>query len=386
MMNGLQEVRIQILRAMREKHEERHHQHQREHHWNMFAKRPQRLFHVGDAMLLPGLRLGHARADVKRQQRRQPAHPEHHSPAHVEREVRQDQSRGDGGKNVSDGVAALQNAREQPGLLSGILQSGYSIGYILAAIASRLILPHFSFDMGWRVMFWVGGLPALLALYIRTSVPESEAWKQHRVADMKESLRTLGKHVPMMLSLMLMMTLFMFLSHGTQDLYPDFLKTIHHFSQAAVSNLAIFYNIGAVVGAMIFGMLSQRRGRRFAIVCAVALALVAIPVWAFGPTLLTLALGAFVMQAGVQGAWGVIPAHLNELSPDSVRGLVPGLAYQLGILFASPVNTIEHHLYLRLGYQWALGSFELVNIFLLAFVVMFGSERKGRSFFIETRT
>jgi len=242
------------------------------------------------------------------------------------------------------GVGASLAMEQAPprwrGLLSGILQSGYSIGYILAAIASRLILPHFSFDMGWRVMFWVGGLPALLALYIRTSVPESEAWKQHRVADMKESLRTLGKHVPMMLSLMLMMTLFMFLSHGTQDLYPDFLKTIHHFSQAAVSNLAIFYNIGAVVGAMIFGMLSQRRGRRFAIVCAVALALVAIPVWAFGPTLLTLALGAFVMQAGVQGAWGVIPAHLNELSPDSVRGLVPGLAYQLGILFASGTNSI----------------------------------------------
>jgi SHS family lactate transporter-like MFS transporter len=266
------------------------------------------------------------------------------------------------------------------GLLSGILQSGYSMGYILAAVAARLILPHFAPDFGWRVMFWVGGLPALLALYIRSSVPESEAWKQHRVATMRDSLRILRENAGLMIGLVIMMTFFMFLSHGTQDLYPDFLKTVHHFSQNRVADLAIFYNVGAVVGAMIFGQLSERRGRRFAVVAALALALLVIPFWAFGPSLLVLAAGSFLMQVGVQGAWGVVPAHLNELSPDSVRGLVPGLAYQLGILCAAGTNSIEFALQHRFGYQWALAGFETVVIVCLATAVILGTERRGKQF------
>ncbi len=172
----------------------------------------------------------------------------------------------------------------------------------------------------------------------------------------------------------------MFLSHGTQDLYPDFLKTHHGISAATVSLMAIFYNVGAILGAVVFGQLSEVLGRRAAMVAALGLSLVVIPLWAFGETLAVLAAGAFLMQVGVQGAWGVIPAHLSELSPDAVRGVVPGLAYQLGILIAAPTNTIEYALRDRLGYQWALGSFEIATILALAAIVLLGRENRGRLF------
>ncbi len=176
------------------------------------------------------------------------------------------------------------------------------------------------------------------------------------------------------------MTLMMFLSHGSQDLYPDFLKSGRGFSAALVSYIAILYNVGAVLGAIAFGHFSEKMGRRRSMAAALALSLAVIPAWAFGGSLAALALGAFVMQVGVQGAWGVIPAHLNELSPDPVRGLMPGFAYQLGILLASATNTMEYALRDRLGYAWALATFETANIILLAVVVMLGSERKGKSF------
>jgi len=266
------------------------------------------------------------------------------------------------------------------GILSGVVQSGYSCGYLLAAVASRLILPHWS----WRAMFWAGGAPALLAFYIRLKVPESEAWRESRLASVSGILRTISAQWRGFLYLVAMMTLMMFLSHGTQDLYPDFLKTAHGISQALASDIAIFYNVGAIVGAVIFGQLSENIGRRRSMLLALVVALAIIPLWAFGSTLPALILGAFVMQVGVQGAWGIIPAHLNELAPDAARGLIPGLAYQLGILFASPTNTIEHHLYERLGYQWALGGFEIANIILLGTMIALGSERRGRSFRVKT--
>jgi SHS family lactate transporter-like MFS transporter len=180
--------------------------------------------------------------------------------------------------------------------------------------------------------------------------------------------------------LVLLMTMMMFLSHGTQDLYPHFLKKVHGFSGSVISSMAIFYNIGAVLGAIIFGQLSERLGRRRTMIAALVLSLAVIPAWAFGKSLLVLAVGAFLMQIGVQGAWGVIPAHLNELSPDAVRGLMPGFAYQLGILFAAPTNSIEFALQRRLGYPWALASFETVNIVFLAITLWLGSEKKGKSF------
>lgn len=265
------------------------------------------------------------------------------------------------------------------GVLSGILQSGYSVGYLLAAVCARVVLPLW----GWRAMFWVGGAPALLALYIRAKVPESEAWRQHRVGSVGAILRTLVTHWRRFAYLVLLMTFMMFLSHGTQDLYPDFLRSVRGLSPATVSYVAILYNVGAVAGAVVFGHLSERIGRRRSMIAALALSLAVIPLWAFGASLATLAVGAFLMQMGVQGAWGIIPAHLNELAPDAARGLVPGLAYQLGILVAAPTNTIEYALRDRFGYEWALGSFEIATIVVLATVVLAGSEQRGRSFVRE---
>jgi SHS family lactate transporter-like MFS transporter len=262
------------------------------------------------------------------------------------------------------------------GLLSGILQSGYSIGYLLAALAARFVEPN----LGWRAMFWIGGAPALLALYIRTKVPESEAWKQHRAPSTAAILAVVKQHWTTAAYLVLMMTLMMFFSHGTQDLYPDFLKTAHGASSRMVSYIAILYNVGAVAGAVLFGHLSDRMGRRRSMIAAFMLSLAAIPAWAFGGPIVVIAIAAFVMQAGVQGAWGIIPAHLNELSPDQARGLLPGLAYQLGILIAAPTNSIEYALRDKFGYSWALAGFELVNIVLLVTVVALGRENKGRGF------
>ena len=275
---------------------------------------------------------------------------------------------------------AMEHApRKWRGLLSGVLQSGYSIGYLLAAVAARFVLP----TLGWRWMFWIGGAPALLALYVRTHVPESEAWRQHRVPTMGAIVETVGKHWKLFAYLVLLMTLFMFLSHGTQDLYPDFLKHEHGVAANQVAYLAILYNIGAVVGAILFGHLSERLGRRTSILAALALSLVMVPMWAFGGTIFILAVGAFVMQMGVQGAWGIVPAHLNEVAPDAVRGLVPGLAYQLGILFASPTSNIEHKLRDRFGYSWALAAFEIAVMVALAVVTWAGKENRGKAFAVS---
>jgi SHS family lactate transporter-like MFS transporter len=265
------------------------------------------------------------------------------------------------------------------GALSGIVQSGYSIGYLLAAVAARFVLPAW----GWRAMFWVGGAPALLAFYIRFRVRESEAWRQQRAPTVGAIARIASQHWKLFSYLVLLMTLMMFLSHGTQDLYPDFLKSTHGLSGSAVSYMAILYNIGAVLGAIVFGHLSELWGRRRSMIAALVVALAVIPTWAFGGTLLLLAVGAFVMQAGVQGAWGIIPAHLNELSPDAVRGLMPGFAYQLGLLLAAGTNSIEYALRDRLGYPWALTAFEVTNIVLLIVIVALGTERKGKRF-LET--
>ncbi len=262
------------------------------------------------------------------------------------------------------------------GILSGILQSGYSIGYLLAAVAARLILPHW----GWRPMFWIGVLPALLALYIRTKVPESEAWKEHRAPSMGHVLKVVASHWKRFVYLVVLMTFMMFLSHGTQDLYPDFLKEVHHVSPTRVADIAMIYNVGAVIGAIIFGALSQKLGRRKGMIAALALCLVVIPWWAFGGSVPMLILATVLMQMGVQGAWGVIPVHLNELAADSARGLMPGLTYQLGILLAAPTNYIQFDLRQHFGYPWALAGFEVTTILVLALLLWRGAEAHGKSF------
>ncbi len=265
------------------------------------------------------------------------------------------------------------------GILSGILQSGYSIGYLLAAMAARFVLPVW----GWRPMFWLGALPALLALYIRTKVPESAAWQQHRAGSMGDVLRVVGQNWKRFVYLVVLMIFMMFLSHGTQDLYPDFLKEVHRVTAAHVADIAMIYNVGAVVGAIIFGHLSQKLGRRKGMIAALGLCLVVMPFWAFGGSVPVLIVATVVMQMGVQGAWGVIPVHLNELAADAARGLMPGLAYQLGILFAAPTNSIEYALREHFGYQWALAGFEIVTIFALVALLWRGAEHHSRSFLRE---
>ena len=262
------------------------------------------------------------------------------------------------------------------GLLSGILQNGYAIGYILAALAYRFAFPAW----GWRPMFWLGGIPAFLALYISAKVPESEAWKRHRKSSTGAVLRAVGEQWKLCAYLLLLMTFMMFLSHGTQDLYPDFLQSQHHVGVAVVSYIVILGNIGALLGGIIFGEFSNAKGRRLSLIAALALSLAVIPLWAFGSSLKALALGAFLMQVGVQGAWGIIPAHLSELSADSTRGLVPGLAYQMGIVLAARTPVVEYGLRNRVGYGWALAGFEIFTIVVLGIIVAFGPERRGRSF------
>ena len=281
------------------------------------------------------------------------------------------------------GVGASLTMEHAPvrwrGVLSGILQCGYAIGYLLAAIAARVILPN----LGWRAMFWVGGIPALLALYIRTRVPESEAWEQNRLVRTIDGPSIALQHKRLVLYMVALMFLMSCLSHGTQDLYPDFLKHEHGIAPNTVAYVTMFYTVGSTIGAIVFGLLSERIGRRYSMLCAMGLSLLIMPVWAFGATLVVLALGAFVMQMGVQGAWGIIPVHLNELSPAPVRGLLPGFTYQIGILLAASTPTVEFAMRDRLGYPWALTSFELVVIAGLALLLIFGRENRGKSFLRE---
>jgi MFS transporter, SHS family, lactate transporter len=266
--------------------------------------------------------------------------------------------------------------RRWRGLFSGIMQAGYSLGYLLAAIALRTIEP----TLGWRWMFLCGLVLAALIAVLTLLSPESSSWQKHRLASFGEVTRIVWQHKKDFLYLVVMMTAITCLSHGTQDLYPDFLKTVHHFSNAVVSNLAILYNIGAIAGALVIGHYSDRLGRRYAVILALTISALSIPLWAFGSTIVMLALGSFMMQFGVQGSFGVIPAHLNELSPSSVRSLFPGVVYQLGVLIGAPAVVVEFALRRHFGYQWALTIFEMCVIFCLFLIFGFGPERKGHDF------
>jgi SHS family lactate transporter-like MFS transporter len=218
------------------------------------------------------------------------------------------------------------------GIVSGLLQSGYPCGYLLCAIAYGLL-----FDaIGWRGMFALGILPALLVLYLRRSVPESPVFEQRERAGVRRGVReTMRGRWGLFAYMIVTMAVFNAFSHGSQDVYPTFLKLQMHFGTHMVSVLTIILNLGALVGGLAFGQWSERIGRRRAMAIACVLALPAIPLWSYGGSVLLLAIGAFWVQVAVQGAWGVVPGYLNELSPDDVRGTLPGFAYQLGNLIAS---------------------------------------------------
>ncbi len=258
------------------------------------------------------------------------------------------------------------------GTLSGLLQEGYSVGYLLAAAAYFFIFPHF----GWRAMFIVGGLPALLTLYIRTKVPESLAWKRVR-PDTRKILRAVRTNLPQFIYLVVLMTMMNLMGHATQDMYPTFLERERGLDPRAVATMAVLYSVGALLGGVTVGWLSDRIGRRRAMAGAAILAVLVVPLWVYPHSLGWLTAGAFVMQFMVQGAWGVIPAHLSELSPPEVRGLFTGLAYQLGVMFAANAAFVEALMAERMSYATALAtvaSFALVGA---AIVISLGKERKG---------
>jgi SHS family lactate transporter-like MFS transporter len=266
------------------------------------------------------------------------------------------------------------------GVVSGILQEGYPVGFFLASLAN-LALPA----IGWRGMLMLGVIPALLILYIRRHVPESPAWEAQKARGAVTSisfLQAVKGRWPLLIYVVAMMTCFNFFSHGTQDLYPTFLRVQHKFSPGVVTALTMALNVGAVLGGLIFGALSERIGRRRAIVLAALLALPIIPLWAFSSTPLLLGLGAFLIQIAVQGAWGVVPVHLNELSPPEARGAFPGFAYQLGNLLAAANATLQAGIAEAHGnnYAFALAVVCAAVAVVLALVVWFGPEAKGVSF------
>jgi SHS family lactate transporter-like MFS transporter len=267
---------------------------------------------------------------------------------------------------------------EGRGFFSGLLQEGYVVGYLMAAI----VYGTFFSVIGWRGMFVIGALPAFLVIYIRTKVDESPAWLQGRAnRGVEQSLgRDVLSHAGIFLFLVVLMFAFNSFSHGTQDLYPTFLQKNLQLTPKTVSMIAIVYNIGALLGGILFGTLSERIGRRRAIVIAAMLAIPVIPLWAYSRTAPLLALGGFLMQFMVQGAWGVIPAHLNELSPPAVRGTLPGFAYQLGNFLSSRNAVIQAKVTeMRYGgnYPPVLAWTVLIVASLVAIITMSGKERRG---------
>lgn len=246
---------------------------------------------------------------------------------------------------------------QKRGFFSGLLQEGYMVGYLLAA-AAYFIVFHFAGQFGaahyaWRILFIVGTLPALLIFYIRSNVPESPAWlAQRRVIPSKAAegrvvegrgTNVILQHLPLFIYTVLFMAAMNFMSHGTQDLYATFLQVQHGFSTGTTSMLSIVAALGAIAGGIAFGAWSQRIGRRPALLIAAFLGVLCVPLWALSHTIVALAAGAFAIQFMVQGAWGVIPAHLNELSPGGSRGTFPGFTYQIGNLISAGAAQTEAH-------------------------------------------
>src|SRR3982750_2660925 len=264
------------------------------------------------------------------------------------------------------------------GPVSGLLQSGYPSGYFVASLVFYLL-----FDtIGWRGMFMVGVAPALLVLLIRMHVKESPVFEARRGQPRGNPIVELVKHWKIALYLVVLMTAFNFFSHGTQDLYPTFLQKQHHFDTHTTGTLTAIMNVGAMVGGIGFGIWSERIGRKRAIIIASLLALPIIPLWAYSSTPILLALGAFLIQVAVQGAWGIVPVHLNELSPAMARGLFPGFAYQLGNLIASRNAPFQAWFAHQNGgnYGLALALVAGVTAVVIAIWTAVGPERKNPHF------
>ncbi len=278
------------------------------------------------------------------------------------------------------GVGASLTMEKVPpklrGFLSGLLQQGYAVGYLLAAICFYTVFPRW----GWRPMFFIGGTPALLGLFVRFKVKESEVWRKTRHTNWSNLGREIVSHWKLFLYLTLLMMMMNLVSHGTQDMFPTFLQRqwgIGVHQRAAITAISM---VGAICGGTLFGLFSDRFGRRRAMISALVCAMAVVPLWAYAPSLAVLVVGAFLIQFMVQGAWGIIPAHLAELSPDSVRGFLPGFAYQCGVLLAGSVAYIEAILAEHTSYANAMALTAVVVFTLAAVVVALGREKKGIEF------
>ena len=278
------------------------------------------------------------------------------------------------------GVGAALSMEKVPprwrGIFSGLLQQGYPCGYLLAACCFRFLPDSWS----WRSMFFIGGLPALLAVFVRYKVKESAVWQTNRAETWSGLGRAAVGHWKLFLYLVVLMTMMNLSSHGTQDLYPSFLEQERHFTKAQVGNTAIIYNLGAIAGGLCFGLFSDRVGRRRSMTLALLLAVGVIPLWSSGATAASLTLGAFLIQFMVQGAWGVIPAHITEVSPNAVRGFLPGFAYQCGVLLAGNAAHVEAQLSKGSSYSNAMAMTAFAAFCLGAIVIIVGPERKAATF------
>jgi SHS family lactate transporter-like MFS transporter len=269
------------------------------------------------------------------------------------------------------------------GAVSGLLQSGYPSGYFIASLVYFLLFDR----IGWRGMFMVGVAPAFLVLLIRIHVHESPVFEARRGKPRANPIAELARNWKIALYLVVLMTAFNFFSHGTQDLYPTFLQKQHHFDTHMTGVLAAVMNLGAIVGGIGFGIWSEKIGRRRAIITASLLALPIIPLWAFATTPFLLGVGGFLIQAAVQGAWGIVPVHLNELSPPLARSLFPGFAYQLGNLIASKNAPIQAGIAESRGdnYAIALATICAITAVVIAIWTALGPERKNADFTAEAK-
>ena len=261
------------------------------------------------------------------------------------------------------------------GFVSGLLQAGYPSGYLLAAVVFGALYQY----IGWRGMFFIGVIPAFLVLYVRSNVPESPAWKAMEKRPRPGLVATLKQNWKLSIYAIILMTAFNFFSHGTQDLYPTFLREQHRFDPHTVSLITITLNIGAIVGGLFFGSMSEKIGRKRAICIAALIALPVLPLWAFSHTAVMLGLGAFLMQISVQGAWGVIPVHLNEISPDAIRATFPGLVYQLGNLLAAVNATMQASFAVSNNNNYGLAMAVVAGTVavIIAVFILFSRERRG---------
>ena len=259
------------------------------------------------------------------------------------------------------------------GILSGLLQQGYAAGNLLAAACYFFLFQRW----GWRPLFFLGGLPALLALFVRFRVQESEVWQKTREHSWGALGRAIVSHWKVFVYLVLLMTAMNLSSHGTQDMFPTFLERYWHLAPPQRAAIAGFSMVGAIIGGVLVGLFSDRYGRRRGMILALMGAIVLIPLWAYAPSIPLLVVGAFLMQFMVQGAWGVIPAHLSELSPDSVRGFLPGFAYQCGVLLASSVVYIQAVFAKRMSYATAMALTAVTVFAFAAIATAAGKERRG---------